>query len=199
MAQCLPADMEDKVVEFHCFVLRARQHCRYESSQILNMDETTMRFELLATRTLEFTGNRTVPILSCGGIKQSFTVVLAVKADGEKLPRRWYLKAFVSYESRWPEECRFLYTRWLGWRKVCSFLQFSKYLTAAMTKFSNDLLSSLPQFVRARLGICLIVSDVNPFKHVLLARSPFAEITLALFTNLFAVAAQLFFLVFIVY
>ena len=85
-------DMEDKVVEFHRFVLRARQRCGYESSQILNMDETPMRFELPATRTLEFTGNRTVPILSCGGDKQSFTVVLAVKADGEKLPPKVIFK-----------------------------------------------------------------------------------------------------------
>ena len=36
-------------------------------------------------RTLEFTGNRTVPILSCGGDKQGFTVILAVKANREKL------------------------------------------------------------------------------------------------------------------
>ena len=78
LAQRLPADMEDKVVEFHRFVLRARQRWGYESSQILNMDETPMRFELPATRTLEFTGNRTVPILSCGGDEQSFTVVLAM-------------------------------------------------------------------------------------------------------------------------
>ena len=92
LAQQLPADMEDKVVQFHRFVLRARQRCGYESSQILNMDETPMRFELPATRTLEFTGTRTVPILSCGGDKQSFTVVLAVKADGGKLPPKVIFK-----------------------------------------------------------------------------------------------------------
>jgi len=40
LAQRLPANMEDKVVEFHCFVLRATQHCSYKSIQILNMDET---------------------------------------------------------------------------------------------------------------------------------------------------------------
>ena len=68
LAQRLPADMEDKVVEFHRFVLRARQRCGYESSQILNMDETPMRFELPATRTL------------------------AVKADGEKLPPKVIFK-----------------------------------------------------------------------------------------------------------
>ena len=77
--------MEDKVVDFHRFVLRARRRHNYELSHILNMDATPMRFELPATRTLEFTGNRTVPILSCGGDKHSFTVVLALKANGEKL------------------------------------------------------------------------------------------------------------------
>ena len=50
------------------------------------MDETPMRFQLPATRTLEFTGNQTVPITTCGADKQSFTVALAVKANGEKLP-----------------------------------------------------------------------------------------------------------------
>ena len=33
-----------------------------------------------------------MPILSCGGDKQSFTVVLAVKADGEKLPPKVIFK-----------------------------------------------------------------------------------------------------------
>ena len=92
LVQRLPADMEDKVVEFHRFVLKARQRHGYEFSRILNMDETPMRFELPATRTLEFTGNRTVPILSCGGDKTSFTVVLAVKADGAKLPPKVIFK-----------------------------------------------------------------------------------------------------------
>ena len=96
LAQRLPADMEDKVVEFHRFVLRARKRCGYKSSHILNMDETPMRFELPATRTLEFSGNRTVPILSCGGDKQSFTVVLAVKANGEKLPPKVIFKGIRS-------------------------------------------------------------------------------------------------------
>ena len=56
----LPADMEEKIVEFHRFVLRARRRHDYQLSHILNTDETPVRFELPATRTLEFTGNRTV-------------------------------------------------------------------------------------------------------------------------------------------
>ena len=82
LAQRLPADMEEKIVEFHRFVLRVQRRHGYQLSHILDMDETPTRFELPATRTLEFTGNRTVPILSCGGDKQSFTVVLAVRANG---------------------------------------------------------------------------------------------------------------------
>ena len=94
LAQRLPADMEDKVVEFHRFVLRSRQRWGYNLSRILNMDKTPMRFELPATRTLEFTGSRTVPVLSCGADKQSFTdaVALTVKANGKKLPPKVIFK-----------------------------------------------------------------------------------------------------------
>ena len=92
LAQRLPADMEDKVVEFHRFILRSRQRWGYDLSRILNMDETPMRFELPATRTLEFTGSRTVPVLSCGADKQSFTVAVTVKANGKKLPPKVIFK-----------------------------------------------------------------------------------------------------------
>ena len=51
-----------------------------------------MRFELPATRTLEFTGSRTVPVVSCGADKRSFTVALTVKANGEKLPPKVIFK-----------------------------------------------------------------------------------------------------------
>ena len=91
-AQRLTADMEDKVVEFHRFVLRSRQRWGYDLSGILNMDQTPMQFELPATRTLEFTGSRTVPVLSCGADKQSFTVALTVKANGKKLPPKVIFK-----------------------------------------------------------------------------------------------------------
>ena len=50
------------------------------------MDEAPMRFELPSSRTLEFSGSRTVPVKSCGAEKRSFTVTLAVAADGKKLP-----------------------------------------------------------------------------------------------------------------
>ena len=79
-------------MEFHCFVIAARQWCNYPLSRVFNMDETPMRFELASTHSLEFSGNRTVPVKSCGAEKRSFTVTLGVAADGTKLPPAVTLK-----------------------------------------------------------------------------------------------------------
>lgn len=129
LAQRLTADMEENVIEFHRFVLRSRQHCGYEFSHILNMDKTPMMFELSATRTLEFTGNWTVPILSCGSDRQSFTVVQAVKAIGEKLPPKVIFKGIrqlriqvlprmqVSVHKKgWMDEGLFLFLTFMEYR-----------------------------------------------------------------------------------
>ena len=78
LAQHLPNDMEEKIMEFHCFVMAARQRCNYPLSQIFNMDETPMRFELPSTCSLEFSGNRIVPVKSCRTEKRSFLVTLGV-------------------------------------------------------------------------------------------------------------------------
>ena len=107
LAQRLPANMEDKIVTFHQFVVRARRRCEYPLSHIINMDETPMRFELPATRTLEFTGNRTVPITTCGADKQSFTVALAVKANGEKLPPKVIFKGVRQLRINLPPRMQF--------------------------------------------------------------------------------------------
>ena len=85
LAQRLPDDMEEKVVQFHRFVIVARQRVGYPMSRIFNMDETSMHFELPSSLSLEFTGSRTVSVKTCGAEKRSFTVVLAVAADGTKL------------------------------------------------------------------------------------------------------------------
>ena len=60
------------------------------------MDETPMRFELPSMRSLEFSGSRTVPVKTCGAEKWSFTVTLAVAADGTKLPPKVIFKGVWS-------------------------------------------------------------------------------------------------------
>ena len=128
LAQLLPADMENKVVKFHRFVLRARRRHNYELSHILNMDETPMQFELPATRTLEFTGNRTVPILSCGGDKQNFAVIAA----GHQPAAGHILERFEIFHSMVP---------WFNVRSICdcsavqSAVSWSKCLAAAPVSF----------------------------------------------------------------
>ena len=84
LAQRLPQDLEERTIQFHRFVIAARQRHGYSLSRIFNMDETPMRFDLPSSRTLEFSGSRTVPVKSCGAEKRSFTVTLAVTADGSK-------------------------------------------------------------------------------------------------------------------
>ena len=86
LAQRLPQDLEEKTIQFHRFMIAAQQRHGYLLSRIFNMDETPMRFELPLSTTLEFSGSRTIPVKSCGAKKRSFTVTLAVAADGSKLP-----------------------------------------------------------------------------------------------------------------
>ena len=51
--QRLPDDLENKILQFHRFVIAARQRMQYPLAKIFNMDETSMRFELPSSRTLE--------------------------------------------------------------------------------------------------------------------------------------------------
>ena len=92
LAQWLSADLKENIVWFHRFVIAARRRVDYPLSLIYNMDETPMRFELPSNRTLEFSGSWTLPVKSCGAEKQSFTVVLAVDADGTKVPPKVIFK-----------------------------------------------------------------------------------------------------------
>ena len=128
LAQRLPANMEDKIVTFHQFVVRARRRCEYPLSHIINMDETPMRFELPATRTLEFTGNRTVPITTCGADKQSFTVALAVKANGEKLPPKVIFKGVRQLRINLPPRMQVHKKRLDGWRRYLSLRLFISFV-----------------------------------------------------------------------
>ena len=92
LAQWLPDDMEEKVMQFHRFVIAARQRVGYPLSRIFNMDETPMWFQLPSLRSLEFTVSRTVAVKTCGAEKRNFTVALAVAADGTKLPPKVIFK-----------------------------------------------------------------------------------------------------------
>lgn len=92
LAQHLPNDLEEQIVNFHRFEIAACQRCGYPLSRIFNMDETPMWFKMPSSRTLEFNDSQTVPVKSCGAEKRSFTVTLTVAADGKNLPPKVIFK-----------------------------------------------------------------------------------------------------------
>jgi len=85
IAQRCPQDLEEKINSFHTFIINLRKQNNFELSQIGNMDETPMSFDLPANRTIDIKGTRTVQIRTTGHEKTHFTAVLSCMADGTKL------------------------------------------------------------------------------------------------------------------
>src|SRR6218665_1265677 len=85
IAQKLPAVLEEKIDSFHRFVIKHRKQHEYDLSQIGNMDETPMTFDLPSNRTVDSSGAKTILVKTTGHEKTHFTVVLACMADGKKL------------------------------------------------------------------------------------------------------------------
>lgn len=85
IAQKLPADLEDKIIDFHRYVIGLRKEHDYPQCQIGNMDETPCFFDMLSNKTVDSKGKKTILIKSTGHEKTKFTVVLSCLADGTKL------------------------------------------------------------------------------------------------------------------
>ena len=164
LAQRLPQDLEEKTIQFHQFVIAAGQRHSYSLSRIFNMDETPMRFELPSSRTLAFSGSRTVPLKSCGAAKRSFTVTLAVAADASKLPPALIFKDLavphsvrVSFHQKgWMDEKGKLLFRFFLYFKVCY---------TQITDFRNCRCLFNP-------GILLLISGVKEWIRTCLPRNP---------------------------
>lgn len=85
IAQRLPEDFEDQLLNFQKFVIKQRKLYDFDLSQIGNADQTPMTFDLPATTTVTQRGVKNVTINSTGNEKNRFTVMLACTADGGKL------------------------------------------------------------------------------------------------------------------
>ena len=85
IAQKLPKDLDDKVESFQRFIIRHRKQYDYDLTQIGNMDETPMFFDMPGNTTVAMKGEKTINVRTCGADKTHFTVVLCVMADGTKL------------------------------------------------------------------------------------------------------------------
>ena len=86
ISQKLPCELEDKIVSFQRHTITLRKWNRYGLMHIGNMDETPLTFDMPANRTVDKCGSKTILLKTTGHEKLGFTCVLAVTADGGKLP-----------------------------------------------------------------------------------------------------------------
>ena len=85
LAQRLPDDHEEKIVQFHRFIINRRKEHSYPLHLIANMDETPLTFDMPPNRTVNNTGEKTIKIRTTGNEKNQVTVVLACCGDGSKI------------------------------------------------------------------------------------------------------------------
>ena len=63
--QKLPDDWEEKVANFHQFVLRRKEELGIQGDRVFNMDEVPMSFDAPFSRTVDATGAETIPVYCC--------------------------------------------------------------------------------------------------------------------------------------
>ena len=85
LAQRLPDDSEEKIVQFHRYVINLGKQYSYPLHVIANMDEAPLTFDMLPNRTINISGEKTVKICMTGNEKNRITVVLTCAGDGSKL------------------------------------------------------------------------------------------------------------------
>lgn len=86
VAQKLPKDCEDKLINFQRFVLAKRKQHNFKLSQIGNADQMPLTFDVVTNSTVAEKGVKSVVVLTTGHEKDRFTVMLACCGDGSKLP-----------------------------------------------------------------------------------------------------------------
>jgi hypothetical protein len=86
ISQKMPAEYKDKIIEFHRIVINARKKEKFELSQIANMDEVPLTFNVPSNKTADSKGAKSITVKTCGHRKTHYTVVLSCCADGTKLP-----------------------------------------------------------------------------------------------------------------
>ena len=92
ISQKMPVEYEDKIIEFHRFIINARKQEKFELSQIANMDEVPLTFNVPSNKTVDSKGAKSIIVKTCGHEKTHYTVVLSCCADGTKCHLFLFLK-----------------------------------------------------------------------------------------------------------
>lgn len=85
VAQKLPSDLDCKLANFHKCVIQQRRDYKYPSSNIGNVGEISMNFDMTGNQPVDCKGVETELLKTVGHEKTQFTVVLSCMADGTKL------------------------------------------------------------------------------------------------------------------
>ena len=86
LAQKLPRDFEEKLLSFQRHIISLRKKYNYALHVICNADQTPVYFDMPTNVTVNKKGEKSVLIRTTGNEKSRITVMLAVLADGTKLP-----------------------------------------------------------------------------------------------------------------
>ncbi len=62
LAQKMPADYEEKILEFHRFVINSRKKTSFELGQIGNMDEIPLTYDVPSNKTVSIKGCKSITI-----------------------------------------------------------------------------------------------------------------------------------------
>lgn len=92
LAQRLPADFREKLVNYQRFVIKLRKKHEYPLDQMGNADQTPVFFDMPTSVTVHKRGDKSVIVKSTGNEKSRVTVMLTCLADGTKLPPYMILK-----------------------------------------------------------------------------------------------------------
>lgn len=103
LAQRLPDEYENKIIEFHQYILQVRDKYNFDLYQIGNADQCPVFWDMPMATTIEQKGAKSVPIRSTGYEKQRCTVMLAITADGHKLPPYVVLKRKTLPKEKLPQ------------------------------------------------------------------------------------------------
>lgn len=85
LAQRLPSDFNEKLLEFQRYVIRLRKQHSYLLGHIGNADQTPVFFDMPTNTTVADKGAKSVVVKTTGNEKNRITVMLSVLADGRKL------------------------------------------------------------------------------------------------------------------
>lgn len=82
----MPAEYEDKIIQFHSFVINAWKQDNLELSQRGNMGEVPLTFDVPSNKTVETRDAQTVSIKTSGHEKRHYTLDLSCCTVGTNLP-----------------------------------------------------------------------------------------------------------------